>query len=248
MRATIAQVDELSRYGATINTFMLGEDAGLRRFVDAMARRAGGRVFTPDIGRLGEYVVADYLHARVVAALSEPSWRRDAGPVDLAILGGGLAGGLVALALTLRRPELRLAVVEEGTVGGNHVWSSFARDVDPRRRVAGRAADQLPLARYDVAFPAHRRTLSAPYRSITSERFAARAGRAGARRASFIRGRVSAAEPGRVRAERRAPRSGPPRSWTPAVRATPARSIWAGRSSSGRRCTPRRRTGWSGRW
>jgi uncharacterized protein with von Willebrand factor type A (vWA) domain len=64
VRATIAQVDELSRYGATINTFMLGEDAGLRRFVDAMARRAAGRVFTPDIGRLGEYVVADYLRAR----------------------------------------------------------------------------------------------------------------------------------------------------------------------------------------
>jgi uncharacterized protein with von Willebrand factor type A (vWA) domain len=64
VRATIAQVDELSRYGATINTFMLGEDPGLARFVDAMARRAGGRVFTPDIGRLGEYVVADYLRVR----------------------------------------------------------------------------------------------------------------------------------------------------------------------------------------
>jgi uncharacterized protein with von Willebrand factor type A (vWA) domain len=64
VRATIAQVDELARYGATINTFILGEDPGLARFVDAMARRAGGRVFTPDIGRLGEYVVADYLKAR----------------------------------------------------------------------------------------------------------------------------------------------------------------------------------------
>lgn len=64
VRATIAQVDELARYGATINTFMLGEDEGLARFVDAIARRAGGRVFTPDIGRLGEYVVADYLSAR----------------------------------------------------------------------------------------------------------------------------------------------------------------------------------------
>jgi uncharacterized protein with von Willebrand factor type A (vWA) domain len=64
VRATIAQVDELTRYGATLNTFMLGEDPGLRRFVDAMARRAGGRVFTPDIGRLGEYVVADYLRTR----------------------------------------------------------------------------------------------------------------------------------------------------------------------------------------
>ena len=64
VRATIAQVDELTRYGATINTFMLGDDEGLRRFVDAIARRAGGRVFTPDIGRLGEYVVSDYLTAR----------------------------------------------------------------------------------------------------------------------------------------------------------------------------------------
>jgi uncharacterized protein with von Willebrand factor type A (vWA) domain len=64
LRATVAQVDELSRYGATINTFILGEDEGLARFVDAIARRAGGRVFTPDIGRLGEYVVADYLQAR----------------------------------------------------------------------------------------------------------------------------------------------------------------------------------------
>ncbi|MCW2811057.1 MAG: hypothetical protein JWP61_1515 [Friedmanniella sp.] len=64
LRATIAQVDELGRYGATINTFMLGENEGLRRFVDAVARRAGGRVFTPDIGRLGEYVVSDYLKAR----------------------------------------------------------------------------------------------------------------------------------------------------------------------------------------
>ena len=41
------EVDLLTRYGATINVFMLGEDAGLRRFVDAMARRSGGRVFTP---------------------------------------------------------------------------------------------------------------------------------------------------------------------------------------------------------
>lgn len=64
VRATVAQVDELSRYGATINTFMLGEDEGLARFVDAIARRSGGRVFTPDISRLGEYVVADYLRSR----------------------------------------------------------------------------------------------------------------------------------------------------------------------------------------
>jgi uncharacterized protein with von Willebrand factor type A (vWA) domain len=64
LRATVGQVDELSRYGAAINFFMLGDDPGLARFVDAIARRAGGRVFTPDVSRLGEYVVADYLRAR----------------------------------------------------------------------------------------------------------------------------------------------------------------------------------------
>jgi uncharacterized protein with von Willebrand factor type A (vWA) domain len=64
LRATVAQVDELTRYGAALNLFMLGDDPGLARFVDAVARRAGGRVFTPDLSRLGEYVVADYLRAR----------------------------------------------------------------------------------------------------------------------------------------------------------------------------------------
>ena len=64
LRRTVGQVDELSRFGAALNFFLLGDDPGLGRFVDAVARRAGGRVFTPDLGRLGEYVVADYLRAR----------------------------------------------------------------------------------------------------------------------------------------------------------------------------------------
>jgi uncharacterized protein with von Willebrand factor type A (vWA) domain len=64
LRATVAEVDALTRYGATLNFFMLGEEPGLVRFVDAVARRNGGRVFTPELGRLGEYVVADYLRAR----------------------------------------------------------------------------------------------------------------------------------------------------------------------------------------
>lgn len=64
LRATVAEVDAISRIGASLNLFMLGEDPGLARFVDAIARRSGGRVFTPELGRLGEYVVADYLRAR----------------------------------------------------------------------------------------------------------------------------------------------------------------------------------------
>jgi uncharacterized protein with von Willebrand factor type A (vWA) domain len=64
IRLTVHQVDDLTRYGATLNVFMLGEDPGLRRFVDAVARRSGGRVFTPEAGELGRYVVSDYLRAR----------------------------------------------------------------------------------------------------------------------------------------------------------------------------------------
>ncbi|SCL20047.1 Uncharacterized protein, contains von Willebrand factor type A (vWA) domain [Micromonospora rhizosphaerae] len=64
VEATIREVDRLTRYGATLNLFMLGDDPGLRRFVDAVARRSQGRMFTPDLDDLGEYVVADYLRAR----------------------------------------------------------------------------------------------------------------------------------------------------------------------------------------
>jgi len=62
--ATIAEVDTLTRYGATLNLFMLGEDPGLRRFVDAVARRNGGRSFTADPQNLDRYVIADYIRAR----------------------------------------------------------------------------------------------------------------------------------------------------------------------------------------
>ncbi|WP_380161323.1 VWA domain-containing protein [Kineococcus sp. R86509] len=64
IRATVQEVDQLTRFGATINLFMLGEDPGLRRFVEAVARRNGGRVLSPSPERLGRYVVDDYLRSR----------------------------------------------------------------------------------------------------------------------------------------------------------------------------------------
>ena len=95
----------------------------------------------------------------------------DGRDIDIAILGGGLAGGLIALALAKLRPELRLLVIERGeSCGGNHVWSCFASDV---------AADDawlvepLIAARWDgyqVHFGGHSRRLATPYRSLTSER------------------------------------------------------------------------------
>jgi len=64
VRATVQEVDQLTRYGATLNVFMLGEDPALRRFVDAVAKRSGGRVFSPDAAELGKYVVDDYVRSR----------------------------------------------------------------------------------------------------------------------------------------------------------------------------------------
>ena len=64
VRATVGEVDAMTRYGAALNFFLLGDDPGLARFVDSVARRNGGRVFTPELGQLGEFVVADYLRAR----------------------------------------------------------------------------------------------------------------------------------------------------------------------------------------
>ncbi|MFY1626860.1 VWA domain-containing protein [Micromonospora sp. WMMD735] len=64
VEATIHEVDRLARAGVTLNLFLLGEDPGLRRFMDAVARRSRGRLFTPDLGDLGEYVVSDYLRSR----------------------------------------------------------------------------------------------------------------------------------------------------------------------------------------
>ena len=94
---------------------------------------------------------------------------------DLAILGGGLAGGLFALALADARPELSLALVESAeTLGGNHVWSFFASDLDE----AGRALTEPMVAHrwqgYQVHFAGHSRGLATPYRSITSDRLDAR--------------------------------------------------------------------------
>ena len=62
--ATMAEVERVTRRGATINVFMLDDEPGLVRFVESLARRNGGRVFAPDPASLGEYVVSDYLRAR----------------------------------------------------------------------------------------------------------------------------------------------------------------------------------------
>lgn len=90
---------------------------------------------------------------------------------DLAILGGGLAGGLIALALADARPDLAVMVVEAGErFGGDHIWSFFDTDVGApgRALVEPLVSHQWPS--YEVAFPRLRRTIATGYNSIESER------------------------------------------------------------------------------
>ncbi|MFN2625392.1 MAG: hypothetical protein ABR520_04825, partial [Mycobacteriales bacterium] len=64
LELTTAEVVKLTRRGATINIFMLDDEPRLVHFVQDVARRNGGRVFSPSPERLGDYVVRDYLRAR----------------------------------------------------------------------------------------------------------------------------------------------------------------------------------------
>jgi uncharacterized protein with von Willebrand factor type A (vWA) domain len=61
---TVAQVDRMTRRRVPISWFRLGDDPGLERFLDGMARRNGGRVLSVSGDRLGDFVVTDYVRAR----------------------------------------------------------------------------------------------------------------------------------------------------------------------------------------
>ncbi len=91
---------------------------------------------------------------------------------DVAILGGGLAGGLIALALRRKRPELDVLLIEESaTLGGNHIWSFFGPDVAGEHRWLVAPLVCHGWRGYDVKFPGHERGLEESYYSILSDRF-----------------------------------------------------------------------------
>ncbi len=94
------------------------------------------------------------------------------GAAPLTILGGGLAGGLIAYALSQRRPERRVELIERGeTLGGNHVWSFFDGDIADADRWIVEPFISHRWDSYEVRFPAHRRVIETAYNSIESEQF-----------------------------------------------------------------------------
>ncbi|WP_017936165.1 vWA domain-containing protein [Nocardioides sp. Iso805N] len=60
----VRELDNAGRLGAQTTFFRLGEDPGLARFVDSMARRVDGKVIAPELDDLGAAVVGSYLGSR----------------------------------------------------------------------------------------------------------------------------------------------------------------------------------------
>lgn len=102
--------------------------------------------------------------------------RTGARPLDVIIVGGGLAGGLIALALHRHAPGCRFVVIEAGrTFGGHHRWSWFETDLRPQAQalMAGFALSGWDEG-YDITFPGLSRTLPTSYRSLASAEFHAK--------------------------------------------------------------------------
>jgi len=91
---------------------------------------------------------------------------------EYAIVGGGLQAGLIALAVRAAQPGARIAIIERGAaLAGNHTWCFHAGDLPD----GATWIDPIVAHRwegYDVAFPAHRRTLASSYACVTSARLA----------------------------------------------------------------------------
>jgi uncharacterized protein with von Willebrand factor type A (vWA) domain len=62
--SAIRELDASRRLGAQTTFFRLGEDPGLARFIESMARRVDGRMVSPELDDLGAAVVGSYLGSR----------------------------------------------------------------------------------------------------------------------------------------------------------------------------------------
>jgi uncharacterized protein with von Willebrand factor type A (vWA) domain len=69
--STVRELDNSRRLGAQTTFFRLGEDPGLARFVEQMARRVDGRMVSPELDDLGAAVVGSYLGDRTGSSYRE---------------------------------------------------------------------------------------------------------------------------------------------------------------------------------
>lgn len=103
-------------------------------------------------------------------------------------VGGGLANGLAALRLTMRRPDLAVTVLEAGpTLGGDHTWCWHESDITADSDWVTSLAS-ASWQGYDVRFPDYSRTLTGRYHALRSIDFHSKL-------THLLRGRVRTSTP-----------------------------------------------------
>ncbi|MBS1151632.1 MAG: putative Lycopene cyclase [Myxococcaceae bacterium] len=92
--------------------------------------------------------------------------------LDLVLVGGGLANGLLASRLRATRPDLSFVLLEAGPMlGGNHTWSFHGTDLGPGQRSWLEPICAMNWHSHDVLLPGVKRTIGGGYHSIRSADF-----------------------------------------------------------------------------
>src|SRR3954470_11521619 len=91
---------------------------------------------------------------------------------EFLVVGGGLAGGLVALAKAESGRGEGVTLIEQETrLGGNHTWSFHRTDLDDDGLALVGPLVSHRWPRHEVRFPGHARTIESEYATLTSESF-----------------------------------------------------------------------------
>ncbi len=137
----VRELDNAQRLGAQTTFFRLGEDPGLARFIDSMARRVDGRVVAPELDDLGAAVVGSYLGVARSRWPGRPPGRlvrqprllgrvspagRLAARVRRAQRAAAIAASVSSLVYCGFQPSSRLALEVSMTTGVRATWSHSA--------------------------------------------------------------------------------------------------------------------------
>jgi lycopene beta-cyclase len=91
---------------------------------------------------------------------------------DLAIVGGGLSGGLMALAARRAQPDRRILLIDAAAgLGGNHLWSFIDSDVGEAEKALLQPLVTYGWREFAMVFPRYKRALPQPFYSIRSDQF-----------------------------------------------------------------------------